>query len=148
MRGKLLRKTGGLSKKIQPNLISVGLCLYFKPRKNYRPHGSHGNTPAMRSSDQKTASQLLKLKETGYNPWRLAVISRRQVLRLLFVLVFASLAQTNDLSSLFLTTFTFCGGIIIGAMINEIAFIFRVSKVWPFTEKTTDWEKVRQLAKG
>ncbi len=101
----------------------------------------------MKYRDQKLASDFLKLRESGYNPWKLGFLARRQILRVIILVVYGFLWPSFSHSQLLTTGLALGGSIIIGAMFSEIAFIFRISKTWSFTEKVTDWKIVESLAR-
>jgi hypothetical protein len=39
-------------------------------------------------------------------------------------------------------------GLWFGALLRDVRFAFEVERVWPFTERVIDWEKVQDLASG
>ncbi|WP_144395026.1 hypothetical protein [Pleionea sediminis] len=40
------------------------------------------------------------------------------------------------------------GGVLLGALAQDLGWYLRLSSAWSFTEKVTDWEKVEELAKS
>lgn len=100
----------------------------------------------MKHTDQTLAKQLLKLRGSDYSPWKLGVLARRQLLRFLVIGLLVYMKVNSDLGSLLESALIFSIGMIIGAIINDIAFVFRISKAWPFTKKVTDWDLVEKMA--
>lgn len=94
------------------------------------------------------AKQLLLVREKGYNPWRVGVFSRRQNLRYLIIVLMIFLKANSEFEPILDTALLGAIGVIIGAFVNEIVFIFRISNGWPFTQKITDWNLVEQIANG
>jgi hypothetical protein len=39
-------------------------------------------------------------------------------------------------------------GLLIGALLRDIGWFRAIGKIWPFSEKVTDWGKVQGLADG
>ena len=100
----------------------------------------------MSQLDSKLAKQILKIRKIGYNPWLIGVFSRRQMIRIIVLLIFGVTYFGSSPSPSTVTALALAGGILIGAMINEIVFVFRISRTWSFTEKVTDWNLVEKLA--
>lgn len=44
----------------------------------------------------------------------------------------------------------FCGltGVLCGMLLRDIGWVRAIRKNWPFSDKVTDWEKVRRMAEG
>lgn len=101
-------------------------------------------------SDQALAQKLLKLKLNGF-PWKSFL--KRIIINYIFLYVcsvaFALLCAKEFCPSrtvLYVTLF-FCLGFCLGAILRDFNRFLSFKRIWPFTLKTTDWEKVESLAK-
>ncbi len=96
-------------------------------------------------SDQYYAQNMLETQEEGFSAWLLIRRSTRQYLLLIGVnaLMFTLLAMTDN--EMYMLLF---GGLLGGALLRDLAWMRRIKQSWPFSEKVTDWEKVRELAEG
>ena len=51
--------------------------------------------------------------------------------------------DNHEMGALFL----FGGGVLLGALAQDLGWLARISNSWDFTKRTTDWEKVKTLSK-
>ena len=42
--------------------------------------------------------------------------------------------------------FLFAGGVLLGALAQDLGWLLRTSNSWDYTKKITDWEIVKELA--
>ncbi len=101
--------------------------------------------PMSQYSDRALAMQMLAIRERGYTFGNIFRVSAKKLVPIALgevVLIVGSLAVDLPNVALILT------GMLIGAMLREFAWLRAGGKVWPFREKITDWDKVRELAEA
>jgi len=94
-------------------------------------------------SDQYYAQHMLETRNEGFSARLLIRRSTRQYSLLIGVnaLMFTLLALTDNEMCMLLF-----GGLLAGALLRDLAWMRRIKQSWPFSEKVTDWEMVRELA--
>ena len=99
-------------------------------------------------NEKKLATQLLKIKESGYpSPW-IALFGKKKIhfIRYLAVgfLVYILVTAWNDI---FMRSIFLCFlGFLLGGITKEIVFMNKIKDSWPFTVKVTNWNIVANLA--
>lgn len=92
---------------------------------------------------QRKARHLLAQRDNGFSVWaslhqswrRLAL---RGVVLLLAIVLYLTVAHEEGVLVLI--------GILAGATLQDLGWVWRIGKQWDFTESIIDWEKVRRLA--
>ncbi len=101
----------------------------------------------MKNIEKITAIRLLEQREKGWS-----IIYAIKIMKMRFVSYMCIISIAIFLKSLsppFLATwFLIVAGIMVGAFLRDIGWLIRLKKNWPFTEKITDWNKVKAIAEG
>ena len=99
-------------------------------------------------NEKQLARHMLVHRECGYS---LLYILRRSIWRYALLigawvaLLVAFLHAEDPWQELF---FMWGFGMLGGAILRDCAWFRRIRKSWPFTEKITDWEKVKRIAEA
>ena len=93
----------------------------------------------------KLAKYLLENKEKGFS---ISQGLRRSWKRLLFRVVIITLAVFYYFNVSPNGAFLLGIGILFGATLQDIGWVWRIGKTWSFTEEIINWEKVEQIASG
>ena len=100
----------------------------------------------MKKNEQLLASRLLAQREQGISI-RYLLRSAWRYYALLFGLIGLLLLTIVNLREPTLRHVLIWGaGMLSGAMLRDVAWFRRIRRQWPFTEKITDWAKVKALA--
>ena len=95
-------------------------------------------------NDKKYAIQLLIYKENGFSTKTVFEKSRKRYLLLSFAIVIFFIIGVH-----FKDYISFLGaGLFLGMLLRDGVWIKAIGKSWPFTEKVTDWEKVKKIAES
>lgn len=93
----------------------------------------------------KLANNLLSMREEGVSIWNSSKKSwKRWSFRVAAVAVAVYLYFITAQSELLLLGV----GMILGAALQDIGWIWRIAKNWGFTEEVTNWEKVKKIAQN
>ena len=93
----------------------------------------------------KLAKNLLEHKEKGFS---ISQGLRRSWKRLLFRVVIITLAVFYYFNVSPNGAFLLGIGILFGATLQDIGWVWRIGKNWSFTEEIINWEKVEQIVRG
>ncbi|MCW8878306.1 MAG: hypothetical protein OQK51_14750 [Kangiellaceae bacterium] len=93
------------------------------------------------SDDTARSKELLKAKEEGVTFANQVKKSAPLFIIRLIAISFCIwiYADNHENGALFL----FAGGVLLGALAQDLGWFLRVSNNWQFTESVTDWEKVK-----
>ena len=98
----------------------------------------------LKSTDDKSRSEeLLKAKQEGVTFSGLVKKSVPLFIVRLIAISFCVWVYSDNHENAAL--FLFAGGVLLGAMAQDLGWFLRVSNNWSFTESVTDWERVRAL---
>lgn len=98
----------------------------------------------LKSTDDKARSQeLLKAKLEGVTFANLVKKSIPLFVIRLIAISFCIWIYSNNHENAAL--FLFAGGVLLGAMAQDLGWFLRVSNNWKYTESVTDWDKVRTI---
>lgn len=93
-------------------------------------------------NEKEYAKRLLKHRENGYsiiyaikNNWKKYLFSIT-----VFILLLIISAYLNNCLLYFLI------GLYIGTFLRDIGWFINIKKLWPFSEKITNWDKVKEIA--
>ena len=94
-------------------------------------------------NDKDRAIRLLNQREQGCSILAaMKSLWKRHVLYLLAILVCLYLRTKHDNDVLFLIL----TGFFIGTIVRDTDWLRTFNKLWPFTKKVTDWNKVKEIA--
>ena len=98
----------------------------------------------IKMNEKNKAKRLLEHKEYGFS-YKLAYkgMRNRYVLYISsIVILFYFTTKTKDNAFLFVLI-----GLFIGTFLRDYSWLKAMKISWPFTEKITDWDKVKKIAK-
>jgi hypothetical protein len=96
-------------------------------------------------SERDQAIILLERKNKEWSFVRsLAKSWRRILLRVVAIVFFLYLYFNFRASALYMLAI----GMLFGAMLQDIGWIFKIKQSWPFTNKIMNWSKVEEIANG
>ncbi len=103
--------------------------------------------PSIKSQrERNTALIMLKQREEGWSfTFAIRVMKIRFMLYLSLIIISVVFLLVSP--NLFNHWFILIIGMVFGALLRDIGWLLRIKKSWPFTEKTTDWSKVKEIAK-
>jgi hypothetical protein len=95
-------------------------------------------------SDKMIARRMLQAKQTGYTFAHFVRIGAKRYLLIaavdVFLICLAYFVLRNYIAFFLLI------GLSVGSFARDFAWFRTCQKSWPFTEKTTDWQKVEKIA--
>lgn len=102
----------------------------------------------MKIIEKQLAQNMLTIKEEG--PSVIRSLKRYIVQYLLFVIfAIALIVLSGDIGlpyKLGGKVHLIFAGVLLGAIFRDIGWFLKVKMVWPFNDKITDWDKVREIA--
>lgn len=102
---------------------------------------NHSSVP--KPTDQLYARRYLETRAQGVT---FALYFRRAAKAMACRLVIYAVALTILAQVDMWPLFWLCLGLVLGSTLRDVGWVRAGKKSWPFTEKVTDWEKVRELA--
>ena len=93
--------------------------------------------------DKLIAQRMLQARKHGYTFGHFVRMNAKRHLLLLGIYILGIYLTTciHDYIAFYVLI-----GVAIGTFVRDFAWFRSNRKVWPFTEKTTDWQKVERLA--
>jgi hypothetical protein len=101
-----------------------------------------------KTTEQIMAQRMLAYRGKGYS---VLYVLRRSAWRYALLVGLLVLSMIAFLSTHDLTVKGFClwaGGMFLGALCRDVGWLQRIKRSWQFTQKITDWQKVKQIAEG
>jgi hypothetical protein len=95
-------------------------------------------------NDKMIARRMLQARQHGYTFGHFIRINAK---RYLLILAFDCLFIAYCAYFQFWIIFYLAIGLVVGHYLRDFAWFRTNRKSWPFTEKTTDWQKVESLSK-
>ena len=94
-------------------------------------------------TDQALAQWMIEMRERGFSGGSFLRKSARSYLLLLsiYAVLLSLLAYLGTWIA-----FALLLGMLMGCLLRDISWLLRTRRAWPFTEKVTDWDLVRELA--
>lgn len=102
--------------------------------------------PTVSKLDRLVATRMLLMREQG--GLRLGLFFRWSARQYVFIVIYFGLLLALFAHLEIWPMFTFMVGMLIGILSTQAGTVRAHWRVWPFTQRVTDWEKVERIARG